>query len=451
MGGIKSRSRNRLMITKELQTLYEQTKGSDALGKFRERAWNHFLSLGFPSRKDENFRHIDLHRLCSQSYHSATISSITQQEINSYIYPECRESVLVFVNGHYDASLSNTRALGNNVAVMPLESAFSAYGTFLNNRLIKTLKTENDPFVILNKALHGNSGFIYVSPRTAVNAPIHILHVISSNDSYAVMPQLHLFVGQQSKLSLTSSVAMLSGTQHWMNQVTDIVIDEDATVEYLPMAWCIPHQCCYFDGLRAHLKNHSTFNCTEVNDGCRTMRHHYHIELAGENAKCLMSGLSLLEGGMEAHTNIRIDHQAPACTSRQLYKKVLGTGCLSSFQGKILVQRHAQGTDALQTNNNLLLNDQAEAHSKPFLEIFADNVKASHGATVSQLNADELFYLMARGFSPAQAKSMLIKGFCKEVIDLISLSPIRHDLISKIETSKGMNSNANNRLFKVTP
>jgi Fe-S cluster assembly protein SufD len=152
-----------------------------------------------------------------------------------------------------------------------------------------------------------------------------------------------------------------------------------------------------------------------------TTRHDYRVAMSGENSEALLHGLLTLKDRREAHNNILIDHQAPHCRSNQLFKGVLSDVSRSSFEGKILVRQEAQKTEAFQLNNNLLLSERANADSKPNLEIFADDVKASHGATIGQLNAEHLFYLKTRGLRDIEAKKLLVNGFCREILDLIPI------------------------------
>ena len=193
-------------------------------------------------------------------------------------------------------------------------------------------------------------------------------------------------------------------------------------------ALCGEHRLAWhLDAFRATLKRDSYLKTVSVTEGGMTVRNDYRITLAGENAEALLNGIWMLSDKREAHANIFIDHQAPICRSFQLFKDVLTDFSRSSFEGKIMVRQAAQKTEAFQLNNNLLLNDHAHADSKPNLEIFADDVKASHGATFGQLDPDQLFYLKTRGFSDETAKNLLIYGFCEQVIELIPILSLRQE------------------------
>jgi Fe-S cluster assembly protein SufD len=175
----------------------------------------------------------------------------------------------------------------------------------------------------------------------------------------------------------------------------------------------------HFDFFRGVLKKNCSLDVVNVNNGSATMRTDFRVVMKGENSDASLSSLSMLGEKRESHSYVIIDHQAERCRSRQLFKSVLSDRSRSSFEGKILVRKEADKTDAFQLNNNLLLSDLANADSKPNLEIFADDVKASHGATVGQLDPEQVFYLKTRGFSLKESKKLLIGSFAKEVLDLL--------------------------------
>jgi Fe-S cluster assembly protein SufD len=230
---------------------------------------------------------------------------------------------------------------------------------------------------------------------------------------------------------LISTQKNLATSGYFVNQVSEFVIDEGAHVHYTQVL-CDEHpQAWHLDAVRATLKRDSTLKTVCVTEGSTTVRTDYKIALTGENAEALLNGVCMLSDKREAHAHIFMEHQAPFCRSFQLFKSVLNDFSRSSFEGKIMVRQAAQKTEAFQLNNNLVLNDHAHADSKPNLEIFADDVKASHGATVGQLDADQLFYMKTRGFSDAEAKNLLVYGFCEQVIEMIPLPSLREEISAK--------------------
>ncbi len=420
------------LFQEHLETLYQQIASGDALQKIRAKAWDHFLELGLPSRKAEVFRYIRLRQLFERRYTLSRVTDVSPEAIEPYIFPECREAVAVFVNGHFRPQLSRLGALPKRVVFTSLIDATKTYGAFINNQWAKSLKDETDPFAALNAALHRDGAFLYLPPKTVVETPIQLLHVIDAqSEPMLLMPRLHVFAGTQSQIALVSNQAVLSGNGYCVNRAVDMSLEDDAHVHYTHVDFEEPDDAWHFEALRAYLKRNSTLKTVQATDGGLTVRHDYRVALTGENAEALLNSVWMLSGKKEAHHHVLMDHQAPHCRSMQLFKGVLNDVSHSSFEGKILVRQPAQKTEAFQLNNNLLLSDRATANSKPNLEIFADDVKASHGATIGQLDAEQLIYMKTRGFSSAEAKNLLVHAFCKEVIDLITLPSLLEDVTQR--------------------
>lgn len=404
-----------------LSEIYAQF-GEGPLQKLRAKAWDHFLKLGLPTRKNDVYRYVKLRSFFAGNYGPTKPTDISLENLEPYILPECRQSVFVFVNGHFSPLLSRIHALPKSVTALPMIDAMRTFGGFINSRLISSLKDEKDPFAAMNAALHGQGLFLYLPPKTVIEPPIQILNIIDSNESnMLIMPRLQAFVGAQSELNLVSTSSIVSGTKYAFNMVADLNIEEDAKMHYLQVTDLRDTPVWHFEALRAVQKRNSTLKTVEVNEGSATVRFDYQVSLAGENAEASLNGACMLSGKNESHTHVIVCHEAPYCRSNQLFKCALDDASHSSFEGKIKVLQKAQKTEAFQLNNNLLLSDGANAESKPNLEIFADDVKASHGSTVGQLDEEQIFYFKTRGFSEADAKNLLVYGFCQEVVEMISV------------------------------
>jgi len=416
----------------QLESLYLNFK-ADQLLKIKEKAWDHFKTLGLPNRKSEVFRYVPLRKLFEKKYEAPQFSEIDPASILQHVLPECKESFIVLVNGSYSKELSNTKVLGSRIAISSLNEAISTYGAFLNNHFAKTLKEETDPFAALNTALIEGGVFIYLPPKTIVQKPIQILHLIDSKNGTALFlnPRLQVFVSLQSEVEFVLTKEVISGNDYFLNHVSDFAIEEDSHVRYNQVLSQTSETVWHLEATRAILKKNSTFHAFGVTNGSSTVRTDYKVTIIGENALTSLNGLWMLQDKNEFHTHVLIDHQAFNCRSRQLFKGVLDDFSKSSFEGKILVRQAAQKTDAFQLNSNISLNDYTNAYSKPNLEIFADDVKASHGATFGQLDSEQLFCLRSRGINEIEAKNLLIFGFCKEVIDLITIPSLQEKLIEQ--------------------
>lgn len=418
-----------------MESVYGALPENDPLQKLRSKSWDHFLELGLPnSRTSEVFRYVRMRSLYAKAYTTPAATQLTKEAIASYIYPESAGSHIVFVNGVYSPALSNTEKLSKRIVVSSLADAFRTYGTFLNNQWAKSLKDETDPFMVLNGALHQSAGFVYVPPKTIAEAPLQILNVVDTGSAPTMItPRFHLFVGAQSEIEIMSTQAVLSGEDYFVNFGADFAIEDDAHVRYFQVACDEPADIWHFDSLRGSLKRNSTLKTVCATEGSAGVRYDYRVTLNGENGDALLNGVWMLADRREAHTHVLMDHQAPHCHSLQLFKGALNDLSRSSFEGKILVRQAAQKTDAFQLNNNLLLSDRANADSKPNLEIFADDVKASHGATFGQLDAEQLFVLRSRGIEEEDAKNLLVYGFCKEVINLITIQSLQDEISERAQ------------------
>lgn len=410
-----------------LEEYLDQVNKVDGLQRMRGKAWNHFLELGLPTNRTEVYRYVKLRHLLSQHYQLAEEKvEVDVDQLAACIYPECRQSIVVFVNGHYAPHLSNIQAIAPKVVLSNLQEAIRTFGAFLNNFWAKSLREETDAFAVLNGALHRNGAFIYIPPKAVIDVPIQILHLVQISEQPTMsVPRLNIFVGSGSEAKFAVSQVIQGNGPYFVNQVVEMALEEGAQVHYAQNLCEGNSNGWHLDAFRAYLKRDSKLETVSVTEGSTTVRNDYRISLIGENAEVLLNGVWMLADKRESHTNVLIDHQVPYCRSFQLFKGVLNDFSRSSFEGKIMVRQAAQKTEAFQLNNNLLLHDHAHADSKPNLEIFADDVKASHGATVGRLNEDQLFYMKTRGFPEDVAKNLLVYGFCEQVIEKIALSSMR--------------------------
>lgn len=415
-----------------LTQIFANHDQQDPALKTKEKAWRRFEEIGLPSRKTEVFQYIRLRTLYTQKFQSSASAQVEPSQIDRHILPECLESALVIVNGHFRPDLSRLSALPKRLVILSLQEASQTYGSFLSNQWSKILKDDADPFSLLNAALYKDGIFIYAPPKTRLETPIQLLFITAAGETpMLINPRIHGFVGSQSELKMVATHVCLSGESSLFNLSMDMIIDEDSHVQYIQSVFNLPPNSWHFDACRASLKRNSTLKTVMATSGTCSLRQDYRIALLGENAEARLNGLWMLSENNEAHTHILMEHQAPHCRSMQFFKGALDDASRSSFEGKIYVHQAAQKTEAFQLNNNLILSDKAIADSKPNLEIFADDVKASHGATVGQLDSEQLFYLKTRGYSEHAAKNLLVYGFCKEVIDLISIPSVANDITAK--------------------
>lgn len=412
--------------------LAKQFEGITPQVKTRQKAWERYVQLGLPSRKTEAYQYMRLRSMLSTPFEEPADATLKLDTIAKHFLPESNKSVLVLVNGIYRPDLSQTESIGKQIVVLPINEAIRTYGTLLNNQLMRSFKEELDPFAALNGALHRDGLFIYLPPKYIQETPIQILHIIDSKVGMPLlMPRIHLFGGQFAEAKFAFTNVSTEASHFAVNCVIEIYLEENAKIKTVQSSNYQSSHGWSLNALRACLKKNSSLHCVNMTRAEVATRYDYHVSLTGENCEALLHGIAMLNGNSEAHNHVLIEHQAPNCLSNQLFKNVIDDHARSSFEGKILVKQAAQKTAAYQLNKNLLISNHALAYSKPNLEIFADDVKASHGATMGQLNDDHLFYLMTRGLSRKQAQTLLLDGFCQEVLDLVFVRSLAEEFMKK--------------------
>jgi Fe-S cluster assembly protein SufD len=399
-----------------LQSQLEE-RTQDPLKTFRAKSFQKLTEMGLPSRSHEAFRYVPLREFYLSSFQPATVDTLDRSDIAEAVLPECQHSHLVFVNGSFSLELSDITALPKQIILSSLKEASLTHGSFLQSYLTRTLKEEKDPFALINLALHESGAFMYLPPKLEVEPLLQWIYVTTGKESQLALPRIHMALGAHSQLRTVITHYKKGAASSWTAPALELSLEEGADLSLFQFpqeetAW-------QFESMRAQLKKNAKFQSLSLMLGAKAVRQSYRIELQGENSEVHLNGLSVLGGGNTAHTHATVEHQAPHTRSMQKFKGILADHSQSSFEGKIFVCPEAQKTEAYQVNHNLLLSQGAIAYSKPNLEIFADDVKASHGATISQLDEEQLFYLKARGIKPEAAKRLLTQGFCREMINQI--------------------------------
>lgn len=369
----------------------------------REKAWDHFLELGLPDKSTDAFKYVPLKRLYDLKL-SLTPVSLTSEMIRPHLL---EEHFIVFANGRFRPELSK---LPPKVVILPLQDALKTYGPFLQGRLSKCIKDENDPFAVLNLALQQEGVFCYLPPKLKLEKPLQIIFYGTGASSYHPA-RLNLFCSSESELKTVSTI-IGDGVHHIS---MDVALEERSHFSHFENS----KANILLSDFKATLKSSSMLKHLSLTTSGILTRNRLRLALLGENADALLQGLWNLSENHQCHTHVYVEHVAPSCQSLQKYKGVLKGQSQSSFEGKIYVHPEAQKTQAYQLNHNLLLSDAAIANAKPNLEIFADDVKASHGATMSEVDDEQLFYLQSRGLTKESARNLLIQGFIQEIMNQV--------------------------------
>lgn len=399
-------------MLEQFEKLYSQRSAATL---FRKEGWEAFAAAPLPLKNEPAFRYLPFEKLYQKRFTLAPLKSASLSLITPHLFPEANGFCLIFVNGHFCPNLSRLPA---TLTALPLIKAERSYRPFLQKQGEEGLKLEKSPFVHLNRALSEQGLFLYLAPNTELTAPVELLFFQTEDLSDALLtPRVEICIGKKSSLTLLSKTISSGEGENWVNGVTQVFLEEGAKLSFIEEETKEGFAGWHFSSLRALLKRESTFSFFSFSRGAtRTRWRDLNVRLVGENSVAKIKAIELLRGKEEAHNHIVVCHQAPFTRSDQQIKSLASDRARVGFTGKIFVAQKAQKTDAYQLSNNLILSEQAVAYSQPNLEVFADDVKASHGATCSRLDDEQLFYLCARGLSRADGEKLLVRAFCRELI-----------------------------------
>ncbi len=424
-----------------LQQRAEARGNATWINRLRENAFDRFEQTGFPTTRDEEWKYTNVAQIAKTKF-ALTVSGnedLTLAEsvsgnmaVEEFACPEARNSRMVFVNGVFQAGLSSLSGLPQGVIAMSLAEALEneTHQLVLRERLARQADYNTNPFTALNTAFLENGAYLRIPKDVQVNAPIHLLFLSdpqSDNAPQASFPRVIIVAEKGSAATVIESYASAQDGVYLTNAVVEIFIEDNARLEHYKVQR-ENAQSFHIAMTAAELGRDSRFNSTTITLGAELSRHDILVKLDAEGSECSVDGLYLVTTGQHTDTHSIIDHRVPHCTSHQLYKGILDGKSRAVFNGKIFVRVDAQQTNAFQTNRNLLLSPEARVDTKPQLEIYADDVKCSHGATVGQLEEEELFYLLSRGLNTDLARNLLTYGFAEEVINKIKIESIKAQL-----------------------
>jgi len=387
----------------------------DWLRQARAEAIGRFSQQGFPTLHDEEWKYTSVASIEKGRFNILPTASdnLLAPQVALHALPDSH--LLVFVNGRLDPGLSRPGRLPPGTVLSSLAYQLEQDQDWPEDTLVTYPPAS--PFADLNLAFMADGAYVRLPPEATLAAPIQLLF-ITSEANLAVQPRNLLVAGAGSSASIVEQHVALGESSYFTNAVTDIVVGSGATLEHHKLQQESP-AAFHIATVNVAQAAKSRFTSTAFALGARLARTGIAVKLLAEDASCTLDGLYLSDGRQHVDHHTWIDHQKPRCTSRQLYKGILNGASRAVFNGRVVVHPDAQGSDALQTNHNLLLSENAEIDTKPQLEIWADDVKCSHGATVGQLDENQVFYLRARGIAEASARAMLTRAFAKEIIDRV--------------------------------
>lgn len=402
-------------------------KSEGWLGDIRTQAREHASTVKFPSTQHEDWRFTDLSSLYAHDFHSIdSYAHLSLSDIETFLIPETIR--LVFVDGCYAADLSDLSLAGDGVTVASLAERLG--DPLVAQHFGQHAPYQQDAFVALNTNFFEDGAWIHVAEN--VVTPIHLLYVASKREAVsAIYPRSMLVVDPTSSATVVEEYVGLGDSVYFSNAVTEVVLHADARLQHIRVQREVK-QAFHIGHCSVESAANSVYSATSIALGARVSRHSLHVAQRGEGAKMLLDGLVSIEGRQIADTHTLIDHAAPRGISKQLQKCIANGAAHAIFGGKIKVHIGAVGSDSEQSSRNLLLSDKARIDTQPQLEIFNDDVKCKHGATIGQIDTDALFFLKCRGLSEEYARNLLTHAFAAEIIVKIPVPWLVASLVASL-------------------
>jgi Fe-S cluster assembly protein SufD len=396
--------------------------------QLRANAVDRAGTLKVPTTRDEEWRFTDISPLAKLSFQPLRGASTVKTADVERFYLDEAAVRLVFVDGAYMPQFSTlpNRAKELGLVVTDLSTAIATHGVAIEPHLGRHAGFEHNLFTALNTAFLHDGALVVVPRETAAREPVHVLFIATQPEA-ASHPRCLLIAESGSSVTLVEDYVTLHEGAYVTNAVAEIALGDNAEVNHIRVQRDSIH-AFHIANCAVSLAHASRYRSVSVALGARISRYDLNVLLAAEGAECAIDGLALITERQLADTHSCIDHAVPNCTSRQLHKCIVDGAAHAVFNGKIIVRPGAQRTDSTQSSRNLLLSGKTRVDTKPQLEIFADDVKCAHGATVGQLASEELFYLKSRGLSEVMARNLLTYAFGAEIIDRISIASLKYRL-----------------------
>lgn len=410
-------------LTSTFQEL-EATNEPSFLRTLRQEAFARFQKEGFPTVKNEEWKYTNIHPLVSKTYLLNEDVDVADIDLSKADIPELDAHRIVLVNGQYVLAFSS---LEDEVGlkVKPIEEA--AEEVNFQKHFAQYADKSDNPLVALNTALYTSGLYLEVAKGKVLSKPLHIIHVATGKQEFFAQTRNLYVIEPNAEVEIVESFVTVEGTAHNLhNKVTEIVVEENAKVQhyYLQTAAKESNYFTHTEVYQTRYSLYNNYNCSFP--GASFVRNNINVRLDAENVESHLYGINLLADKQLVDNHTIVDHLKPNCESYEWYKNIPQEESTAVFNGKIFVRQDAQKTNAFQQNNNMLMGDKATVYTKPQLEIFADDVKCSHGCTMGQFEDDSLFYLRARGIGEESARILLVHAFAFDVTSRFSNEAVRN-------------------------
>lgn len=397
------------------------------LQSLRQDAFARFSETGFPTTHDEDWRFTNVAAVANTAFELAGLETASWEQLEPFGASQFA-SHLVFINGLFSQELSTVAALPKGVTVGSLAAQLKNDPAHVEQHLGRYLNTQRDPFAALNTAFSEDGVYVYVPRGVHVEQPIYVLFVTVPGAAPTMNHPRNLIVAEESsQVTVVEDYVSLGEGITFSNAATELVAGDNANVSHY-MIVREGGQAYNFSTLRIQQGRNANVATHSLLLSGALVRNNVHPVLAGEGSECLINGLFMANGRQHMDNYMLVEHASPHCDSRQFYNGILNGQSHGVFHGRIIVHKDAQKTDAKQTNRNLLLSDDAQIDTKPQLEIYADDVKCTHGATIGQFDENALFYLRSRGLAEAAARHVLLLAFANECLDRMTSPQVRDHL-----------------------
>ncbi len=388
----------------------------------------------FPTKKDEEWRFTNIAPILKTDFAPAdnnpTDANEIKDKINNVFLNDFDSYKLVFINGFFREDLSEIKSLPKNVFIGGLEKAVEEIPEIVKQYFGKSVK-HNNAFELLNSAFTADGLFVYIPKNTTLKIPIEALFVSNNDENKMILPHNIVIAEENSEATILSNYSDFSDSVKLTNTLTEIYGAKSSRLTYIEIQ--SENNSSYRIGTtEIEIEESAVFNHFVLTDSGKLVRNNLNAELNGENIEAHFFGFYISKENRHIDNHTFIDHAKPNCFSNEIYKGILEDESKAVFGGRILVRKDSQKTNAFQSNKTILLSDKARIDTKPQLEIYADDVKCTHGATVGQLDKDALFYIVSRGISPERARSMLIKAFANDFLEPIKSDVVKENLNQKI-------------------
>jgi Fe-S cluster assembly protein SufD len=403
------------------------------LKDLRLAAFEYFTGNGFPAPQNEEWKYTNTAKIAATEWLLAPGKTDSKTaDISTFVFEESRETLAVFINGRFNRELSNLSAL-EGARILEFSEAVDDdnYSAVLRSKLASSIEFDKNGFTALNTAFVENGVMLVIPKNVRVSAPIQFLFL--TDDGIIAFPRILVLAEAFSEATIVETYVRAEESTYLTCAVTEIFLADEAKIKHTKVQR-ESHSGFHVGAAGAEIYRGSVYDSTSITLGAKLSRHDIAVKFRTSNGEAFVDGLYMVGGEQHADTHSVIDHQLPNCTSHQNYKGIVDGKARAVFNGKVFVRENASGTDAQQSNKNLLLSNDARVDTKPQLEIFNDDVKCAHGATVGQLEEEELFYLLSRGLNESLARNLLTYGFAEEIVSKIEIESIKKQLDEAVLT-----------------